>query len=320
MPNLKIVSYNTKGFKFRNFGYLNQIFDRCDVMMLQETWLYNFESFHISSNLKGSQYHCISAMPDDDIGRQGRPYGGLAIIWHNNCNMLVKGITVTSKRLCAVTLDYDNDNFVLINVYMPIDDNSTHSFDEIGDILSEIESIATVYGDRQIFICGDFNIDFKRNSMNLNLLKNFMRAESLTSCYHIFNNDDFTYISPNGYKSYIDHILFKSKDAGVVLDHMIWIEGGNLSDHNPVCFDININSNNLLKKSENSNTANFVGVDWSKASDEDINYYKFVMGQLLLGIDHSQHKQEDGSYCENHCIFIEAFDRLHQSSSAIARK
>ena len=34
----------------------------------------------------------------------------------------------------------------------------------------------------------------------------------------------------------------------------------------------------------------------------------------------SQYKQEDGSNYKNHCIFIEAFDCLHQSSSAISRK
>ena len=289
MPSLKVVSYNTKGFKFRNINYLNSIFKRCDVMMLQETWLYNFESLFISDSLKGSQCHCISAMSDDDVGRQGRPFGGLAIIWHSNSSVLVQSILVTSKRLCAVTLDFDNDNLILINVYMPIDDGSTHSFEEMGDILSEIESIAKLYSDRQILVCGDFNVDFSRNSVNLNLLKNFMKAESLASCYHIFNDDSFTYISPSGNKSYIDHILLKSEDVDIILNHKIWIEGENLSDHNPVFLEVKINSSDLLQKNktETKSMINFVGVNWSKASNEDINYYKFVLDQLLLGIDHS---------------------------------
>ena len=41
--NLKVSSFNCAGFK-RNHEYNNKtVFENCDILLLQETWLYNFE-------------------------------------------------------------------------------------------------------------------------------------------------------------------------------------------------------------------------------------------------------------------------------------
>ena len=38
----KILSYNCAGFK-SNYDYINKtVFENCDILLLQETWLYNF--------------------------------------------------------------------------------------------------------------------------------------------------------------------------------------------------------------------------------------------------------------------------------------
>ena len=80
---LTFVSYNATGFKERNYEFLKSIFSKCDVLMLQETWLYNFQQHNITNVLKDSQVHAVSAMRDDDVGRTGRPYGGCAVVWHS---------------------------------------------------------------------------------------------------------------------------------------------------------------------------------------------------------------------------------------------
>ena len=39
----KILSYNCVGFK-GNYDYINKtVFENCDILLLQETWLYNLE-------------------------------------------------------------------------------------------------------------------------------------------------------------------------------------------------------------------------------------------------------------------------------------
>ncbi len=41
--NLNVASFNCTGFKFRNYDYLQDIFKRCDILLIQETWLYNYK-------------------------------------------------------------------------------------------------------------------------------------------------------------------------------------------------------------------------------------------------------------------------------------
>ena len=40
---LSIVSFNYKGFKPRNYDYIDKLFVLSDILLLEETWLYNFE-------------------------------------------------------------------------------------------------------------------------------------------------------------------------------------------------------------------------------------------------------------------------------------
>ena len=79
--NLKITSYNCNGFKQRNYEYVNEIFKKCNILMLQETWLYNFEHNNFMKEIPNCQYYAISGMDDADVSRVGRPYGGVSILW-----------------------------------------------------------------------------------------------------------------------------------------------------------------------------------------------------------------------------------------------
>ena len=74
---LDIISYNCKGFKERNYDYIKNLFNKCDVLMLQETWLYKFQESNIKNLFVDSNCFSVSSLQDDDVGRQGRPLGGL---------------------------------------------------------------------------------------------------------------------------------------------------------------------------------------------------------------------------------------------------
>ena len=49
--NLKVMSYNIKGFKPRNYNYISKIYDSVDIMMIQEHWLFEYEFGQISTTL-----------------------------------------------------------------------------------------------------------------------------------------------------------------------------------------------------------------------------------------------------------------------------
>ena len=63
-PILKITSFNCAGAKFRNYQYLKEVFSKCDIILLQETWLHNFKHYQFKDILPDCQYHAVSAMDD----------------------------------------------------------------------------------------------------------------------------------------------------------------------------------------------------------------------------------------------------------------
>ena len=97
--HLKLTTFNCEGFKYRNYDYISETFNKCDILLLQETWLYNFEHNILNNILQSSQYHAISAMDEADIGRAGRPYGGCEIVWHPNLNLSIEPVSITSVQL-----------------------------------------------------------------------------------------------------------------------------------------------------------------------------------------------------------------------------
>lgn len=49
---------------------------KCEILLIQETWLYNFQHEEIGKVLVDSEHHAVSAMDECDVSRVGRPYGG----------------------------------------------------------------------------------------------------------------------------------------------------------------------------------------------------------------------------------------------------
>ena len=66
---LKITSFNCQGFKDRNYNYIIDLFNDCNILLLQETWLYNFEHNNFNNILLSSQHHAVSAMDEEIVGR-----------------------------------------------------------------------------------------------------------------------------------------------------------------------------------------------------------------------------------------------------------
>ena len=138
---LKFISYNCKGFKNRNYNYLKELYDKNDILLLQETWLYSFQDDIIKNILPNCECFSISSMKDDNVGRAGRPYGGCAIVWNNKLPIGDKPINTNSSRVCAAFAEIFNDKFIIISVYMPSNDNSIVNINEFEEILNEISTI-----------------------------------------------------------------------------------------------------------------------------------------------------------------------------------
>ena len=175
MAKLKFISFNCKGFKPRNYDYLSYLFKQCDIMMIQETWLYSFQEDIITDTLGDSCCHAVSAMSDDDVGRLGRPFGGCAIVWNKNLPIHVTPILTSSNRLCAISITTPQNSFLIFSIYMPVHNGSQVTCNEFRDVLIEVSSLVRAHDDFTVLIGGDFNLDIKRdlNSSEFLILNDF---------------------------------------------------------------------------------------------------------------------------------------------------
>ena len=97
-----------------------------------------------------------SSMSEDLINGQGRQFSGCAITLRNSFSFDAQIVDKRSDRLIIIKLIYTNCKYLICNVYMPVNDTTVESYDEFGDILSEISSIMPIYEVYQIIIGGGY--------------------------------------------------------------------------------------------------------------------------------------------------------------------
>ena len=313
---LKITSYNCNGFKSRNYNYIKEIFQKCDILLLQETWLHTFEHKNFSNIVTKCNYHAISAMDETDVQRIGRPYGGVAILWNKNLKLSFIPITTNSNRVCAINIKCDYYNLIIFNVYMPNDNDSNENFDIYGDVLCEISSIINTYEGSDFILGGDFNIDYKRvTSRNLALFKDFLLLEDLHCASFEITDNNFTRMGSLGERSFLDHfIVNKDSEFNIYVDY----DGHNLSDHNPINLETSYERKVVEKKS-----LPFNRLDWANATNDQIINYKNLLNSKLQNFQIPLHILECNDFnCKAHISNIlelsEVFMNIIFYSSKIA--
>ena len=253
-------------------------------MFIQETWLHDFQSSEITSLLRGSQCHAVSAMRDEDIGRAGRPHGGVAVVWRASLPLTCRPVVTTSSRLAVVTAEGQGRAMLWASVYMPVDGNSNESYEIYGDVLSELAGILSTYDNYEMIIGGDFNVSMDRPSRNLALFIQFMTQQSLN---HVsLANVAYTFESATGSRSKIDYFLITDGlsiqgQSCTVLD-----DGCNLSNHVAIGFECNLP---LLNAAEPNETISQTIIDWKAVTNVHIDNYKALLDIKMNSIDLNNH-------------------------------
>ena len=72
----RIVSYNCRGFNASKVPFISELLNMCDILLLQETWLYSSQFCTTYFN----NYNNVSICGmDKSVIHAGRPYGGCTI-------------------------------------------------------------------------------------------------------------------------------------------------------------------------------------------------------------------------------------------------
>jgi exonuclease III len=133
------------------------------ILFLQEHWLSDSQSQLFDELSVECRYASVSGFEGTEV-LHGRPYGGCAILWRHGALQNVVRLEVNSSRIVAVTCSIGCTMLLLINVYLPCDNDST--FADFAFELSVCETLINEYDDHDIVIGGDFNIDLARISAN----------------------------------------------------------------------------------------------------------------------------------------------------------
>ena len=210
----RIVSYNCRGFNASKVPFISELLNMCDILLLQETWLYSSQFCLFTTYFNNYNNVSICGM-DESVIHAGRPYGGCTILYKSSCTEIYPIYLGVSKRTCGIKWKLNNsDEFVhLFTVYLPCDDNIAMHHHDFNNVLSAISTYCLQYNVEYCIIGGDFNTDIARvNSMNTTSLHNFVSDECLMFCMKSENciNIDYTYSGPNQSISVIDHFIISS--------------------------------------------------------------------------------------------------------------
>ncbi len=249
LTELTIFSLNTKGFNQLRQDYLADISPFCDILCLQEHWLFEQHLSKVESLLPDFQGHAVSGLNDAEV-LTGRPYGGCAILWRRDISHNVTKLHTNSNRLCAIRLKCGNQSIIIVCVYFPSDTGGRFNQVDVEQVLGDVRSLSLTYPNDELAVVGDFNSDTHRNTPMVRFLSAYMN--DILSLHTLWNyhNVDFTYesMSVDNVRSTLDHFyvshgfVLSCKDAGVI--H----HAHNTSDHSVIyakfCCDVSKISDN----------------------------------------------------------------------------
>lgn len=268
--NLRFVSINCRGVKNNLFELSKLCTSGHHILFLQEHWLAS-EEIELLNNVH-SEYRGAGISPFSLASGKllsGRPFGGVACLWHKCLDPIVKIIDLNDDRLIGLTLSLPNRSILFINVYMPYCDPQNE--DLYLSTLAKINSFVDDSPYSNIVLVGDFNAG-PTNAFG-RLLDAFCDdGNLLISDYSFLASESFTYISDShNTTSWIDHCV-TSSNMHQSISHMEVLHDFVISDHRPL--SICLEASKLPDLVASSEKESLTGrVDWENLTNEQLRCY-----------------------------------------------
>ena len=302
---LKVVSYNSTGLGDDKVCYIKHLLNtQCpDFVFLQETWLLPRTLSRLSCIDNDFMFHSVSGVDDSEL-LLGRPFGGVAIMWHNGWSNYVKRINCKSRRLSVITIECDNLALLFICVYMPCDVYChIRVSDEFLDVLDEIECLVEQMSNHQVVIGGDLNVDLARdNSHSMYFLQWLERCSLKVAWCMSPSPERFTYADLNQASfSCINHWVLSPELTFTGMSADVIHEGINPSKHCPIALKLNLACEPSIPRDQNTDSPSYGSkIEWHKAKPY-ITRYQHELDRLLADLEFSgTHASHCGDWhCNN---------------------
>ena len=247
---------------------------------------------------------------------KGRGSGGLAIMWRKHLTKYVTNIKSDLYRVQAVKFNFPSADLLIVNLYLMVDPQ-VDQFDEIGllNLLAEVNRIIQSSDCRNILLAGDLNCDFKRDTLFVNTVRQFVNDNNLCIFWslpdesesHRIEEVKATYSSSvNGveYFSCIDHFLGNQRLYNVVSEAGVINSPDNHSGHSPIYTRMNVDQLNL----EVEVPEKIPKHSWENASDEEKENFRGTLQQLLENLNPPIECADcDSLKCVEHDVTVDTY-------------
>ena len=116
--SLKVTSFNIYGIK-SSVGTLQRLAEDYDIILLQEHWLYPDELPYVSNICNDFCSFSLSPMSIEDKLIQGRPHGGVSIMWKKSFSQHTKIIQYDDNRIIGLEFKTNTYDLLFVCVYLP---------------------------------------------------------------------------------------------------------------------------------------------------------------------------------------------------------
>ncbi|ELT97547.1 hypothetical protein CAPTEDRAFT_202914 [Capitella teleta] len=249
---LNLGSWNSRGHGPDRLIYIEHLLQKCNILLIQEHWLFDSELSKLAYNSSTEITVMGSSGMDPEKLLVGRPYGGCALLYKTCLRCSITPIPVDSRRIFACIIEMVGfTKFILINAYMPCDSHNIVLNDEYKEILNDVESVIVLHHEiDHVIIGGDLNTDISR-------------VRSVHSA--------------TGAQSVLDHFIVSENLFGSIESYLCLHEGDNLSDHLPVCLNLDVKASFAPQ----SNAYALNCPSWQRATVQDKAAYQLRLKELL---------------------------------------
>lgn len=314
---IAVSSHNVNGF-CRNKNFIH---DLCDsnvnsIRAIQEHWLKppykkqkgvnqlrmlhpDFDGYGSSAMNKSVQSQIL----------KGRPYGGTGFLFNKKYSRCLKPLlNFTHERVTVMRLETASCDILLINVYFPYHNTNdiNHYLAMYKETVGYVDSVMANNRECKFIILADLNCNIYDSSHPYTpLVRNLMERYNLFSCFDSIPNFDhknsFTR-SDVKTKSFtlIDCVLISEGLRDKVDNVRISSYGNNLSDHNPIEFDLHVS----IVESQTTKPKLAQFINWKKLTESDLDRFRNKMKENLASINVPFHEILHGDKC--------CFDNHHQ--------
>jgi exonuclease III len=284
--NVTITSFNCKNLK-SSADEVKELLMNCDILLLQETWLFESESVLLGQLNKDFYYKGISAMDTEAGIITGRPYGGLGLLWRKSLSLKCSPLLYNDTRLLGIELTCCNKKLLLINAYLPY--CCTDNTEEFLLYLSKIDSMIVSSDTAYVMVIGDFNADPSAVSHRFGKeLSAYCAKENLVISDMVHLHDSYTYVNASvGVTSWLDHVVCTSSMHDLI--DKVYVKYDTVSsDHLPLTVRLKLTAEHFSHVEDRDNYSG-KKVYWSKMSKDQLDAYTLLTENNLASVkfDHS---------------------------------